>query len=124
MKIDNKHLLPEPWYNYPVLQKGQFESIELLKKPSYYIGSTIRIGQQDGIWVLGYSFLSGSCNPGRKWGEFNSKEDAVNYFIDTNIKKLYQLKTQKESDYNITLPQINEMIESMNALRNNQLSLF
>src|SRR3954465_14002420 len=81
--IDNKHLLPDPWYNYPVLQEEhEWETIQLLRKPHKFKGTKIKVGMQDGVWVLGYSFLSGGCNPGRKWGEFASRSHAILYFIE------------------------------------------
>ena len=122
--IDNKHLLPAPWYHYPVLKEGQFETIELLKKRSTWAGSTIRVGVQDGVWTLGYSFLGQGCNPGRKWGEFNSRQDAITYFVKSKLPELEALKKQKDHSYSLKQAEINEMISNMEKLLSVQLQLF
>ena len=126
MIIDNKNLLPEPWYNYPVLQEGEFETIKLTKKKTV-CGSQIYVGIQDGVWTLGYSFLGGGCFPGIKWGEFKSREDAIEYFIDQNLPRLEEMKKNpKKKHYCCKMSEINEMIENMEKLKEGlrQTSLF
>jgi len=90
LRIENKPHLPEPWYNYPVLAEG-FETIVVYLKDREDI--KVRIGIQDGVWTAGYSFhigdSGGSRNPGRKWGEFASKDDAILYVlgeVEANLK--------------------------------------
>lgn len=116
MIIENKHLLPEPWYEYPVLQEGEFEKIELLEKKCI-LGSTIKVGIQDGVWTLGYDFLGRGCNPGRKWGEFESRENAIEYFILENLPRLEEIKKDpKKSPYYVKMQEINEMYDKMKQL--------
>ncbi|MCC4228398.1 hypothetical protein [Zunongwangia profunda] len=126
LKIENKHLLPEPWYAYPVLKKNEFEVIKLTEKKTTY-GAEIRVGIQDGVWTLGYSFLGSGCNPGRKWGEFKSREDAINYFINENLPKLEEMKRDpSKKPYMCKDAEINEIIKNLIVLKVNlsQLSLF
>jgi hypothetical protein len=124
LRIENKHLLPEPWYQYPVLKAPNFESIQLLKKSTPWKGSTIRVGIQDGVYVLGFSFLTGSCNPGRKWGEFKTRQDAITYFVKKNLPEIEKLKGKALGAYSFTPAEINEIIETMYSLLTPQLELF
>lgn len=79
---DTKSVLPQPWYDYPVLKA--YESIDVYRQGrSERI--TIKIGQQDGRWVASYDFWlgqeGGGSNPGRKWGDFNTRCDAMLYTL-------------------------------------------
>lgn len=79
--IDNRHLLPQPWSNYDVLKTGQFECISLWSENREKL--IVQVGQQDDVWVgsMDYYVEGHGCSayPGRKWGEFASREDAILY---------------------------------------------
>lgn len=97
LKIENKDRLPEPWYDYNVLQNGQYQTALIYSKNRDYI--KIHTGIQDGVWTSGHSYhvadsYSG-MNPGRKWGEFESKDDAILYELGFILEALE--KAQKRT---------------------------
>ena len=63
LKIDGREQLPAPWSDYPV------DYLDAL------------VGQQDGWWVAGVHMevggSGGGFNPGRKWGQFATRENAL-----------------------------------------------
>ena len=113
--IDNRKILPHPWYNYPVLQKG-FEVISLCKSSKWYKQAVIKIGKQDGVWVLGYDINGGGCNPGRKWGEFSSRENAIRYFVSKFLPEMEESKKNKSDEYSYSPAELNEIIANMKKL--------
>jgi hypothetical protein len=123
-RIENKHLLPVPWYDYHVLQSGEYEIIHLLRKENKMMGSIIRVGVQDGVWTLGYSFCGNCCNPGRKWGEYRSREEAIRQFCTDRIPYLKKRIESNDLPYLMTVAELNEMIKTMEVFLNPQLSLF
>ena len=72
LRIDNRADLPAPWYDYPVLQSGEYRTEILYTSGRDYV--KVHIGQQDGAWVAATTWMIGrsgrGCHPGRKWGEF------------------------------------------------------
>lgn len=79
LRIDTKEILPAPYYNYPVLQNNEFETLVIAFPGDVHKEVDLRVGLQDNVWTLGYSVFGSSCNPGRKWGQFTSKKDALLY---------------------------------------------
>lgn len=77
MKNPYEHLRTSPGYDYPVLK--DFENIAIYNDGVEYI--TIHVGVQDGFWVVGASYkigtAGGGCYPGRKWGQFDSRDNAI-----------------------------------------------
>lgn len=71
--------LPAPWYDYPVLQSGEYRTEILYTNGRDYV--KVHIGQQDGVWVAATTWMIGGssrgCHPGRKWGEFASEQNAL-----------------------------------------------
>ena len=49
LRIDNRADLPAPWYDYPVLQSGEYRTEILYTSGRDYV--KVHIGQQDGAWV-------------------------------------------------------------------------
>ena len=49
LRIDNRADLPAPWYDYPVLQSGEYRTEILYTNGRDYV--KVHIGQQDGVWV-------------------------------------------------------------------------
>lgn len=78
LRIDNRADLPVPWYDYPVLQSGEYRTEILYTSGRDYV--KVHIGQQDGAWVAATTWMIGGsgrgCHPGRKWGEFASEQNA------------------------------------------------
>lgn len=79
LRIDNRSDLPAPWYDYPVLQSGEYRTEILYTNGRDYV--KVHIGQQDGVWVVATTWMIGGsgreCHPGRKWGEFASEQNAL-----------------------------------------------
>ena len=79
LRIDNRADLPAPWYDYPVLQSGEYRTENLYTSGHDYV--KVHIGQQDGAWVAATTWMIGGsgrgCHPGRKWGEFASEQNAL-----------------------------------------------
>lgn len=79
LRIDNRADLPAPWYDYPVLQSGEYRTEILYTNGRDYV--KVHIGQQDGVWVAATTWMIGGssrgCHPGRKWGEFASEQNAL-----------------------------------------------
>lgn len=77
LRIDCRKELSGDWSNYPTL--SDYEVIPVFREGLYIMDALI--GQQDGRWVAGIRFKSGisghSFNPGRKWGEFASRDNAL-----------------------------------------------
>lgn len=78
LRIDNRADLPEPWYDYPVLRSKACRTETLYTCKYDYV--KIRTGQQDGVWVAATDWMIGGTgngyNPGRKWGEFSTEQNA------------------------------------------------
>ena len=78
LRVDNRARLPQPWKNYPVLHPGEFKTEIVYVNGREH--AKIHIGQQDGVWTVGYDFYvgnhGGDCCPGRKWGDFVTEQDA------------------------------------------------
>ena len=78
LRVDNRARLPQPWKNYPVLHPGEFKTEIVYVNGREH--AKIHIGQQDGVWTVGYDFYvgnhGGDCYPGRKWGDFVTEQDA------------------------------------------------
>lgn len=78
LRVDNRARLPQPWKNYPVLHPGEFKTEIVYVNGREH--AKIHIGQQDGVWTVGYDFYvgnhGGGCYPGRKWGDFVTEQDA------------------------------------------------
>lgn len=47
LRIDNRADLPAPWYDYPVLQSGEYRTEILYTNGRDYV--KVHIGQQDGV---------------------------------------------------------------------------
>ena len=77
LRIDTRNMLPGQWYDYPVLT--EYETIHVHSDGRRH--ADLRVGIQDGFWTCGISYEltygGGGFNPDRKWGQFNSKEEAV-----------------------------------------------
>lgn len=77
LRIDCRKELPGDWSNYLTL--SDYEVVPVYREGPYIMDALI--GRQDGRWVAGIRFKSGisghSFNPGRKWGEFASRDNAL-----------------------------------------------
>lgn len=77
LRIDVRKEFPEPWTNYPVL--SDYEVVPVYREGPYVMDALI--GRQDGRWVAGIRFKSGTSGhyfaPGRKWGEFATRDNAL-----------------------------------------------
>lgn len=77
LRIDGRKDLPEPWCDYPVV--SDFETVPVYQGDGEYL--YVLIGQQDGYWVAGVSYKTKSLSrcfyPGRKWGQFASRDNAL-----------------------------------------------
>ena len=67
LRIDNRADLPAPWYDYPVLQSGEYRTEILYTSGRDYV--KVHIGQQDGAWVAATTWMIG--------GEFASEQNAL-----------------------------------------------
>ena len=66
LRIDNRADLPAPWYDYPVLQSGEYRTEILYTSGRDYV--KVHIGQQDGAWVAATTWMIGGrsmVNPNR-----------------------------------------------------------
>ena len=54
LRVDNRARLPQPWKNYPVLHPGEFKTEIVYVNGREH--AKIHIGQQDGVWTVGYDF--------------------------------------------------------------------
>lgn len=68
LRIDGRNQLPAPWSDYPVLT--EYETVTVYRNGRDYLDALV--GQQDGWWTSG-----GGFNPGRKWGQFATRENAL-----------------------------------------------
>ncbi len=85
-----KHTIPcDRWWEYPVLSPSQFRTVYKFDKDGSGIVKVL-IGKQDGFFVMGYHWEiygssvgcgGGGCYPGRKWGEFKSRDEAEEYAL-------------------------------------------
>lgn len=57
LRIDNRADLPAPWYDYPVLQSGEYRTEILYTSGRDYV--KVHIGQQDGAWVAATTWMIG-----------------------------------------------------------------
>ena len=57
LRIDNRADLPAPWYDYPVLQSGEYRTEILYTNGRDYV--KVHIGQQDGVWLAATTWISG-----------------------------------------------------------------
>lgn len=77
LRIDGKKDLPNPWHAYPVL--CDYETVAIYQQGREYLHALI--GIQDGYWVAGvkmnYGSGGGGFNPGRKWGQFATHDNAL-----------------------------------------------
>ena len=77
LKIDGREQLPAPWSDYPVLR--EYETVTVYRNGRDYLDALV--GQQDGWWVAGVHMevggSGGGFNPGRKWGQFATRENGV-----------------------------------------------
>lgn len=77
LKIDGREQLPAPWSDYPVLR--EYETVTVYRNGRDYLDALV--GQQDGWWVAGVHMevggSGGGFNPGRKWGQFATRENAL-----------------------------------------------
>lgn len=77
LMIDGRGQLPEPWSNYPVLT--DYETVTIYRNGRNYLDALV--GQQDGWWTAGVHMQiggsGGGFNPGRKWGQFSTRENAL-----------------------------------------------
>lgn len=97
------------WFNYPCLQKGEFETIVLSHGKTTF---QIYVGQQEGHWVSGYnvsgaggSSSGGGCYPSRKWGDYETKEQAVGQTVAECVDHYFKndaamIKHIEQSRYN------------------------
>lgn len=76
LRTDTRDQLPD-WINYP--QPEQVETIQIFHDGWQHI--EIRIGQQDGYYVVGltcFAIKGGhGFGPSRKWGQFSGRKDAM-----------------------------------------------
>lgn len=77
LMIDGRGQLPEPWSNYPTLT--DYETVTIYRNGRNYMDALV--GQQDGWWTAGVHMQiggsGGGFNPGRKWGQFSTRENAL-----------------------------------------------
>ena len=70
LRIDNRADLPAPWYDYPVLQSGEYRTEILYTSGRDYV--KVHIGQQDGAWVAATTWMIGGsgrgCHPRPEMG--------------------------------------------------------
>ncbi len=87
LRIDRRKELPVPWTDYPVLH--DFITVTVYNAGSDYVG--IHLGIQDGRWVAGLTVRHGfgysNCYPGRKWGEFDSRSDALLWSLGSLLSR-------------------------------------
>ncbi|MFR4671914.1 MAG: hypothetical protein ACLT75_02360 [Alistipes putredinis] len=62
LRIDNRADLPAPWYDYPVLQSGEYRTEILYTSGRDYV--KVHIGQQDGAWVAATTWMIGGSGRG------------------------------------------------------------
>ncbi len=82
------------WYKYPVI--ANYKTVTIFNVSSHHF-FRIKIGKQDGKIVSGYDYqfksgLGGGCNPGRKWGEFDSYDEALEYELNKTAQILQEIK--------------------------------
>ena len=63
LRIDNRADLPAPWYDYPVLQSGEYRTEILYTSGRDYV--KVHIGQQDGAWVAARATILRGVTIGR-----------------------------------------------------------
>lgn len=77
LMIDGRGQLPEPWSNYPTLT--DYETVTIYRNGRNYMDALV--GQQDGWRTAGVHMQiggsGGGFNPGRKWGQFSTRENAL-----------------------------------------------
>lgn len=77
LRIDGRNQLPAPWSDYPVLT--EYETVTVYRNGRDYLDALV--GQQDGWWTSGVHMevdgSGGGFNPGRKWGQFATRENAL-----------------------------------------------
>ena len=61
LKIDGREQLPAPWSDYPVLR--EYETVTVYRNGRDYLDALVGSG--------------GGFNPGRKWGQFATRENAL-----------------------------------------------
>lgn len=109
--IDGRKDLPTPWSDYPVL--CDYETVVIYQQGREYLHALI--GIQDGYWVAGLKTNCGSggsgFNPGRKWGQFASRDNAL----------LWALGCMLARDY-VQGPARQAVLDKINDIR--QLKLF
>lgn len=94
-RIDHKHLLGNRWMDYQVLKEEEFDTIDLY--PENVLEGKIYIGKQDGFWVSGQDIFGHGYFPGRKWGVFESRADAILYVIQENLPVANRLLKNNEA---------------------------
>ncbi len=82
------------WYHYPVVTKYKTVTIFAVSPHHFF---RVKIGKQDDKIVSGYDYelnsgLGGGCNPGRKWGEFDSYDEALEYELNKKVQMLQKIK--------------------------------
>ena len=85
------------WYNYPVL--ANYRTITVFEKSKHHF-FRVKLGKQDGKVVSGYDYelesgLGGGCSPGRKWGEYKTKDEA----LITEIERMLNEFRNRKDDY-------------------------
>lgn len=87
LRIDGRRQLPEPWINYPVLTN--YETVSVYRNGRNYLNALV--GQQDGWWTAGVHMeiagSGGGFNPGRKWGQFASRDNALLWALGWMLSK-------------------------------------
>ena len=62
LKIDGREQLPAPWSDYPVLR--EYETVTVYRNGRDYLDAQV-------------GGAGGGFNPGRKWGQFSTRENAL-----------------------------------------------
>jgi len=114
------HTIKRPdWHNYPVLQEGKYTTPFIYKKAKK-VSIEISVGMQAGHAVAGYLYgiigtgegcCGGGCNPGRKWGEFRTLDDAELY----GLRHVWRRLLRAREEHPAVAVKVNAALRAMEA---------
>ncbi len=103
------------WYDYSVIQRKPLPSFEYESKECKV---KIYVTKQDGVWVGSYEYdIDYGCvsgfNPGRKWGEFDSKEEAEEYYCTQLIRELKKVNLDNRCNLSNVIKALEEYYQKI-----------
>ena len=90
LRIDNRADLPAPWYDYPVLQSGEYRTEILYTNGRDYV--KVHIGQQDGVWVAATTWMIGGSRGRAASGRDQDRKST--HFRDQTIQTVLTMDDQ------------------------------